>query len=510
MSRDSTASGWNVALTVLGLMLSLLLVLYRDTTLYLAGLWSNWEDGGYSHGYLVLLISCYIIYSERRMLVRMAPCPYIPALLAVAACGLIWSVAGVATVQGVQAAVLLPLVMSVVWVVLGTQVTLKLLLPLMFIGLAIPVWSPLLPPLQIITAESAFWLTRLYGIPAFMQDFTLHLPAGRLSIHEACSGLHYLLAGVTLGVFYAWLNYRRLWSGLLVVMTIALAAILANVLRVFIIIVLAYNTDMQHPFVEDHLRLGWYLFGALVFLLLLADQLFGRRAGEACAEHVATPATSCKYATASRLVIFSITAALLAAGPFMIRWAAGQDRHTGLRVMHLPGGAAGWHGPASVNDGWQPVYRGAITRKGLYSKAGKGVYLFVGYYPGQSQGAELINDLNRIGGNEAWQVREEITSPGQGQAEVIETEIETLFAGKRLVWHRYRVAGHDTTNDYVAKYRQVTGLLSGRMDAAVIAIATDVENDMQAARARLADFMYSMGEPLARTADGEFVTDRGY
>ncbi|MDH5513773.1 MAG: exosortase/archaeosortase family protein, partial [Gammaproteobacteria bacterium] len=63
MSRESNASGWNVALTVLGLMLLLLLVLYRDTTLYLAGLWSNWEDGGYSHGYLVLLISCYIIYS---------------------------------------------------------------------------------------------------------------------------------------------------------------------------------------------------------------------------------------------------------------------------------------------------------------------------------------------------------------------------------------------------------------------------------------------------------------
>lgn len=496
---------------VLGLMLLLLLVLYRDTTLYLAGLWSNWEDGGYSHGYLVVLISCYIIYSERRILVRMVPCPYVPALLAVATCGLIWSVAGMAAIQGVQTAVLLPLLMSVVWVVLGTQVTLKLLLPLMFIGFAMPFWSPLLPLLQIITAESSFWLTRLYGIPAFMQDFTLHLPVGRLSIQEACSGLHYLLAGVTLGVFYAWLNYRRLWSGLLVVMTVAVAAILANVLRVFIIIVLAYRTDMQHPYVEDHLSLGWYLFGALVFLLLLADLLFGRHAGGGSAGHVATPAKSCKYATTSRFIIFSVTAALIAAGPVMARWVAGQDRHTGLQAMHLPEGTAGWQGPASANVSWQPVYSGAITRKGLYHKAGKGVHLFVGYYPRQSQGAELINELNSIGSHKAWQVvRAEIISPGQGQAEVIETEIKTLSAGKRLVWHRYRVAGHYTTNDYIAKYRQITGLLSGRMDAAVVAVATDVDNDMQAARAHLADFIYSMSEPLARTADGEFVTDRGY
>jgi EpsI family protein len=179
--------------------------------------------------------------------------------------------------------------------------------------------------------------------------------------------------------------------------------------------------------------------------------------------------------------------------------------------MHLPEGAAGWQGPVSANDSWQPVYKGAITQKGQYNKAGKGVHLFVGYYPGQSQGAELINDLNRIGSHKAWQVvRAEITRQGQGQAEVIETEIETLSGGKRLLWHRYRVAGHYTTNNYIAKYRQLTGLLSGRMDAAVVAMATDVDNDIQAARARLADFLYSMSEPLARTADGEFVTDRGY
>lgn len=511
MTRESTAPGWNVALPVVGLMLLLLLVLYRDTTLFLASLWSNWEDGGYSHGYLVVLISFYIIYSERRILARMAPCPFIPALVAVAACVSIWCVAGLVTIQGVQTAILLPLVMSVTWVILGNQITLKLLLPLMFIGLAMPFWSPLLPLLQIITAESAFLLTRLYGIPAFMQDFTLHLPAGRLSIEEACSGLHYLLAGVTLGVFYAWLNYRRLWSGLLVVTIVAVSAILANVLRVFIIVVLAYKTDMQHPYVEDHLSLGWYLFGALVFLLLLVDLRFGRHAGEEAGEHVAAVPKSCKHATSSWFVIFSVTAALIAAGPAMALWVVGQDRLAGPQAMHLPEGAAGWQGPVSANDGWQPVYKGAITRKGLYHKAGKGVHLFVGYYPGQSQGAELINDLNRIGSHKAWQVvRVEITRPGQGQAEVIETEIETLSGGKRLLWHRYRVAGHYTTNNYIAKYRQLTGLLSGRMDAAVVAMATDVDNDIQTARARLADFLYSMSEPLARTADGEFVTDRGY
>ena len=265
MSREGIATGWNIALPALGLILLLLLVLYRETTLYLAGLWAEWENGGYSHGYLLLLMSAYIIYSMRVTLARMVPCPCMPALLAVAGFGLLWSLAGMASVQLLQTVVLLPLVMSVIWAMLGTQIALKLLLPVMFIGFALPVWSPLLPLLQIITADGAFWITRMAGIPAYMQDFTITLPSGRLSIHEACSGLHYLLAGVTLGVFYAWLNYQRISQRLLVVMIIAAAAILANVLRVFIITWLAHGPVCSIRTWRIISVLGWYLFGGLVF-----------------------------------------------------------------------------------------------------------------------------------------------------------------------------------------------------------------------------------------------------
>ena len=92
--------------------------------------------------------------------------------------------------------------------------------------------------------------------------------------------------------------------------------------------------------------------------------------------------------------------------------------------------------------------------------------------------------------------------PEQGLPDMIETELESLYAHKRLVWYRYRVAGRYTTSAYVAKLLQVAGLLSGKTDASIIAVATDMHNDVRAARERLADFVVSMEEPLVRIADG--------
>jgi EpsI family protein len=416
---------------------------------------------------------------------------------------LVWSAAWVAGIQVVQALALVPLVLSVLWAVTGSGIARRLLLPVLFITLAIPVWSPLLPILQHITAESAFWLTRVSGIPALLQDYTIHLPSGRLHVRDACSGLHYLLAGVTLGIFYAWLNYRQLWHRLLVVIVAAGAAIAANVLRVFIITWLAHSTEMQHPYVKDHLSLGWYLFGGLVFLLLVIDLLFTRHDAAGETRPVAAGGAGCRYDDRRRYAVYLASAALIAAGPLAAAWLTTGVQSAYVQALQLPRGASGWQGPAIVSDSWQPVYRGAIPLRGVYNKDGETIHLYVGYYPRQGQGVELINELNRIANPDSWQVSRSVTiDPEQAEHGVIEAELDSLYTGRRLVWYRYRVAGHYTTSPYVAKLLQIAGLLSGKADASIIAVATDMHNDARDARERLADFMFSMEKPLTRIADG--------
>jgi len=512
-NRNSTAgeyraTDWRIFLPGLGLLL-LLLVFYRDTTLYLAGLWSEWKDGSYSHGYIVILLSAYIIYNSRAALARISACPNFYALGLVALFVCVWTVAGLVNIQLVQAMTLLPLILSIILAVAGWPVLRKLLLPVLFIGLAIPVWSPLLPVLQHITAEGAYWFSRLAGIPALLEDFTIYLPAGRLSIADACSGLHYLLAGVSLGVFYAWLNYREIHHRLLVVALAVAASILANVLRVFIITWFAYKAGMQHPYVQDHLALGWYLFGALVFILLVLDLLVGKTvSGEESISSVALD-VPCRYPVIPRVTAYILAALLIMSGPAASSWMSGRIQYRDVQALELPAGKHGWQGPFLTGDSWRPDYRGAVSQTAGYRRDGRVVYIYVGFYPRQEQGSELVNGLNRIAYPETWQAgSERIQMDGAGGAGFIEVEIESPYANKRLVWYRHRVAGRNTINKLEAKFLEMAGMLKGISGASVIAAATEVNMDESAAREYLADFFTAMDASLAQTVDGSSMTGR--
>ena len=505
---EQTGHGWIFAGLSIAVLLVQLVWLYRETTLDLFGRWAQ-PGGGFGHGYLVLAISLYIIYRQRTVLYRVAPCPSYMGLFGIAAFSLLWLLATLVDVQLRQNAALLPRVLSVIWAVAGGRVARQLVFPVVFIAVALPVWSPLLPILQSITAHVAFWLARAAAVPAMLQDYLVTLPAGSLMIAEACSGLHYLLAAVTLGVFYAYLNYRLLWQRVLVVMIAALAAIMANILRVFIIIYLAYTTDMQHPWVEEHLSLGWYLFAGLVFMLLLVDlKLHHSAAGLVVDPGSASNAVApgeCRHGMWQRFLLLILGGVLIAIGP-AVAWRVEQPTDVGVDiVLNFPESAGDWYGPTATKDDWMPVYQGAIAEKRAYQNGARQLYLYLGYYPTQSQGSELINDLNRISDAKIWRSRfsrARVTSSGADK--ILEQVLESSTGRQRLVWYWYRVAGVPTVNAYEAKLLQVRGLLTGKSQAAVIAVATDIDSDIDSARNSLSEFMGEMQQPLVRMIDARF------
>ena len=83
-----------------------------------------------------------------------------------------------------------------------------------------------------------------------------------------------------------------------------------------------------------------------------------------------------------------------------------------------------------------------------------------------------------------------------GVQKVLEQRMISAAGQQRLVWYWYRVAGVPTTNRYMAKLLQVYGLLIGRPEASLIAVATDIEGDMQDARQQLKDFIVAFDRSL--------------
>jgi exosortase A len=492
-------------------LLLLLLLLYRETVVYLVGLWNELKIGEYGHGYLILAISGYLILRNQRAISPLTPCPNYSALLMILAASLLWMLAVLVDVLVMQSVSLLLLVLAIVWTMLGNQVTGKLLLPILFIGFAIPVWFPLAPVLQELSADVVFRIIRVLGIPAFRQDNEIVLPAGTLSITEACSGLRYLLPAMALGVLYGYLNYRTFLARLAIVLISAGAAILLNIVRVFIVVYLGYVTDMQHPFVDDHLALGWYLFGGMLVILLVVDVLVSRHhrpSDPAGAEgNKFSPPVSCGKGKLQQMIILAAGAMLLSAGPAAVHWVSHEPPLENTRVeLELPSGTGGWIGPVGSDNDWMPEYRGAISRKEAYRKGNENIELYVGFYPAQKQGEELINDLNRIGSKGVWH---SLNPRGRlyqaGERVVLEQLLERVGGERRLVWYWYRIAGQYTVNAYQAKALQVLGLLTGKPQAFVTAISVNIDGDVADAREDLGEFVSSMGTELA---DLQRITSR--
>ena len=495
--------------SLLALLLVLAAVAYRGNLLHVIDAWNQWEHGEYyAHGYLVVLISLFLVLRRRAVLAQMRPCPYPPALLAVGLCSLCWLLAGTAGILLVQVVLLLPLLLSLVWVVAGGRIARELFVPVVILLFALPVWSPLPPLLQELTADVVYALARLAGIPAMQQEQQIFLPAGRFVVEESCSGLSYLLAALTLGMLYGALNYRGFTARLAVVSIVGAAAILANILRVFVVVVIGYRTAMQHPVIYNHFALGWYLFGGLVLIMLLIDTrlLRGRPvpAGAATSPAGTQGDIPCRHGGIAQALTALLCGLLIVAGPALAWWLDQQPWQKDGFTLELPGGEGGWAGPHPTHDSWLPIYHGAISQLRVYHKDAHEVYLYTGFYQRQRQGSELIYDLNSIADGETWRLsRMHGRSIKSGVHPVIEQELHDAAGRHRLVWFWYRVAGHNTVSRYTAKALQVLGVIGGRPQAAVIAVAAERDEDAAAVRRRLDDFVTQMDASLNRIVDGQ-------
>jgi len=507
VTRLLAGRDWPVAAVWLVVLLALGGVVFRATLLYVIDAWNGWDSGQYyAHGYLVLLISLFLVLRQRRLLASIPPCPDPAALPLLAAGSLLWLAGNLAGVMLVQTVALLPLLAALLWAVLGLRLARHLFLPVFILAFAIPVWSMLPELLQQFTADSAYAMSRLLGVPVLLADQVMVLPAGRLAIEKECSGLSYLLAALTLGTLYGYLNRTGLLARVIVIAVAGVAALLANILRVLIVVYIAWRSDMQDPLIYNHFNLGWYLFGALVVLLLVLDYGLARRTPAATVRTAAPVLHDCSLRMPVRLLLPALAGLLLVAGPVLGRLAEQRLQELPLFSMQLPAGVAGWTGPQPLADDWSPVFHGAMRQTAVYRAGDDSVLVFAGFYPRQRQGSELIYDGNAIADGTVW-------FPGQSHARVtgaaghavLEQQLYTRDGRRRLVWYWYRVAGRDTTSRFLAKGYQLLGLVGNRPQAGVVALAADYSDTADTARARLAEFTQRMGKDLSRSLDGRVI-----
>lgn len=244
-----------------------ILGIYYQTTWSMVATWNRSET--YAHGFLILPFSIYMIWTRRRQLLLLDHQPNFLALIALCGLGFIWLIATLASVQIVTQYMLVAMIPIIVWAILGNRILIATAFPLVYLFFAVPFGDVLIPPLIDFTADFTVRALQLTGVPVFREGTFFSLPTGNWSVVEACSGLRYLIASVTLGTLYAYLTYFSFKRRIIFIILSIIVPIIANGIRAYLIVMTGHLSGMTLAVGVDHLIYGW------IFLVLSCCYYFG-------------------------------------------------------------------------------------------------------------------------------------------------------------------------------------------------------------------------------------------
>lgn len=279
-------AAWRAPLAALAVAVAALVALTARSWAAMAHQW--WNIDTYSHLLLVPFIIAWLVALREEDLARLAPQPFAPGLLALAAALALWRAGEGLGINLIAQAGAVAAVQAAVVTVLGVRASLVLALPLAFAAFLVPFGDEIIPPLQMITAQIAIALTHASGVPARIEGIHIDTPAGLFIVAEACSGVKFLIAMVTLGVlvcatrFASWRRRAAFMAACVIV------PVLANGVRAFATIYVAQFVGAEKATGFDHIVYGWVFFAIVVAVLLGAAWRFFEREPEAHGWRLAT------------------------------------------------------------------------------------------------------------------------------------------------------------------------------------------------------------------------------
>lgn len=254
----------------------------------LAGVaWASWvsfadmeqtwsDDPRYSHGFLVPLFSLFLLWNRRGMLAD-APGSWlsIPFLLVGAALKVVGARYFVVWLDGIS---LLPTLVGVA-LALGGRPALRWAWPsIAFLFFMVPlparVEEAVGPPLQRVATIVSTFILQTFGLPAQAEGNVINLEDVKIGVVEACNGLGMLMMFFAYATAVASLIRRPLVDRIIIVLSAAPIAMVANILRIATTGLLhAYSTRAIADHVYHDLA-GWLMmpmalamFGAEIFIL---------------------------------------------------------------------------------------------------------------------------------------------------------------------------------------------------------------------------------------------------
>lgn len=500
IGETASFAGWPLLAILVASALFWLLVWHGEILRSMIEMWMHSET--FAHGFLIVPISGWLIWRQRHDIQMLAPRANFWMLLPLAIVGFVWLLGNLASVVVVQQYCLIFMLLLLVATILGNEIVKVLTFPLLFLLFAVPFGEILLPTLMEHTADFAVFALRLSGIPVYREGLYFTVPSGNWSVVEACSGLRYLIASLTLGFLYAYLTYRSLMRRVIFIVLSIAVPIVANWVRAYMIVMIGHLSSMKLAVGVDHLIYGWLFFGIVMLLLFWIGSFW--REDEISAE--AKPDSSQIPLIGQSQWAGMVAATILAAGTVSALPVVASYIQSGFRLqpnLQAPPESGRWQRSSGSLTDWMPEFINPSSHVSqVYSDGSGRVALYIGYYRKQRQNAELVTSQNALvhTNHKVWGRISEmprVLRLDANKIDLIESKLRSPMT-QLLVWHWYSVDGQYTTNPYWAKLLQAKSQLLGRGDdGAVIIVSTVIDMSSDDATNRLRAFVSAMSPAIA-------------
>lgn len=237
-------------------------------------LWSEWmANDYYSHGLLILPVSLFLAW--RRLTVDpMLRLQWfqqdIRSLVLVAASLVLYIFWLNGKAYYLAGFAMIGLIAGLVWIVLGWKTLTKLLFPIAYLVLMIPI--PIIErityPLALFTGICSGALVRFLGVPINIVGNAVQMPGTDLLIGAQCSGINSMITLIALTSLCAYLFGGPMWGKIGLVLISIPLAMLGNILRVGNLLYVAYYWGVDAAFTFYHDYSGFVFFAVVLALLL--------------------------------------------------------------------------------------------------------------------------------------------------------------------------------------------------------------------------------------------------
>ena len=474
-----------------------LIFVFRDSLNYML---SDWEREEYSHGYMIPLVSAFLIWQK----INQIPSSTIGGGSWI---GLIFLTAGlvcfgIGELSAIYTIIQYGFLLSLYGIVisfLGTRGALLLWAPLLYLFFMIPLptflYNSLSSQLQLWSSILGVAVIRLFDISVHLEGNVIDLGALQLQVAEACSGLRYLFPLMSFGFLIGYLYRGPLWQRFLIFFSTIPITLLMNSLRIGVIGVTVdkWGIEMAEGFLHDFE--GWVVFMGCVgilFLEIAAFQLFSaKRRGVFDLINLDTPPLSIKLSEfnltlrkqrpfiAAILLFAAVTPFLEALGE-RTEIAPARESFNRFPLSHN-----GWTGKeSSLEHNIIQTLKFSDYMIADYHQPDSPapVNFYTAWYESQKKGASIHSPRSCIPGG-GWQITEldqrELTDVVRADGTALRVNRAIIQKGDytNVVYYWFEGRNRNVTNEYLAKWFIFwDSLTRSRSDGALMRVVTAAPN----------------------------------